>query len=136
MSEERIEYYRNLGLKITPQRLAILEYLEKHFTAHPTAEDIYRYVKERFPSMSFATVYNTLEALKERGLVKELYIEEGKKRFDLNVQPHHHFYCTSCGRLIDLHEGVKVEISERFKNKLNILEIRVFFLGICDRCQG
>ncbi len=52
-----MERYRETGLKLTPQRLAILEYLDGN-TSHPSAEDIYISVKEKFPTMSFATVYN------------------------------------------------------------------------------
>ncbi|MBI5598388.1 MAG: transcriptional repressor, partial [Deltaproteobacteria bacterium] len=56
--KETIERYREKGLKLTPQRLAILEYLEGN-TSHPTAEDIYRAIKRKHPTVSFATVYNT-----------------------------------------------------------------------------
>ncbi|MBX6423034.1 transcriptional repressor [Thermosulfurimonas sp. F29] len=134
LSKDRINFYRNLGLKITPQRLAILEYLEGN-TSHPTAEDIYRHVSQQFPSMSFATVYNTLEALKEKGLVMELHVEGGKKRFDPNTEPHHHFYCLSCGRIIDIYGEVRADIPEQYSKKLEIYGLRVLFLGKCDKCS-
>ncbi len=61
-----MEKYRRLGIKLTPQRLAILEYLNGN-TDHPSAEDIYRTVSKKYPTMSFATVYNTLGTLKTAG---------------------------------------------------------------------
>ena len=80
MNEEKLKFYKSLGLKLTPQRLAILEYLENN-RSHPSAEDIYNALKPRFPSMSFATVYNTMEVLVKKGLVKEISVESTRKRF-------------------------------------------------------
>ena len=60
----KMKKYKDIGLKLTPQRLAILDYLDKNFD-HPTAEDIYADIKDKFPTMSFATVYKTLESLRE-----------------------------------------------------------------------
>ncbi len=135
MTKEKIEYYRKLGLKMTPQRLAILEYLEGN-TSHPSAEDIFRHVEEKFPSMSFATVYNTLEALKERGLVQELSIEPGKKRFDPNPQPHHHMLCERCHRIFDVFEEFPVQLPEKYTRNFKVKRCEVVFYGICKECQG
>ncbi|MBT9168785.1 MAG: Peroxide operon regulator [Syntrophomonadaceae bacterium] len=66
-----MEKYKDIGLKLTPQRLAILDCLDGN-KEHPSAEDIYKDVSKRFPTMSFATVYNTLEALRQRGGILEL----------------------------------------------------------------
>ncbi|QJA05620.1 transcriptional repressor [Thermosulfurimonas marina] len=133
ISKEKIEEIRHLGLKITPQRLAILEYLEGNLS-HPTAEDIYRHVQKNFPSISFATVYNTLEALKEKGLVRELYVEGTKKRFDPNPRPHHHFYCTSCGSILDVHEEIPLKIPQKLQKKAVIEEYTILFTGTCSKC--
>jgi Fur family peroxide stress response transcriptional regulator len=134
MTKEKIERFRKLGLKITPQRLAILEYLEGN-TLHPSAEDIYRYVEKKFPSMSFATVYNTLEALKEKGLILELNIEPGKKRFDPNVEPHHHMICEHCHRIFDVFENFPVELPEKYTRKFKVNRCQIVFYGVCDKCQ-
>ena len=61
-----MEEYRHLNIKLTPQRLAILGFLKGN-KSHPSAEDIFKAVQKQFPTMSFATVYNTLEALKNKG---------------------------------------------------------------------
>jgi len=134
LDKDEIEQYRKLGLKITPQRMAILEYLKGN-TTHPTAEDIYLHVSQRFPSMSLATVYNTLEALKEKGLVTELNVEGGKKRFDPNLKPHHHFICTKCGKIIDIYESLNIKTRNLRKKGLVAEKFEVFFYGTCSECK-
>ena len=76
-----MEKYRDIGFKLTPQRIAILDYLEGN-KDHPSADDIYKAVSEKFTTMSLATVYTTLAALKERGNVLELTVDPDKKRYD------------------------------------------------------
>jgi len=133
LSPEKIEEIRRLGLKITPQRLAILEYLEGNLS-HPTAEEIYRHVQKRFPSISFATVYNTLEALKKKGLVRELYLEGNRKRFDPDPRPHHHFYCLSCGTILDVHTEISLKIPQNLQKIADVKEYTILFTGLCCKC--
>jgi len=77
---------REAGLKLTPQRFAVLDYLVRHPT-HPTAEQIGAGVNRRFPRVSRATIYNTLHSLCEEGLVHEVYLEDATARYDANVKP-------------------------------------------------
>lgn len=130
---QKLEYYKSLGLKLTPQRLAIIEYLEKT-KEHPSAEDIYNALKERFPSMSFATVYNTLEVLMEKGLVKELGIDSSKKRFDPCIRSHHHFICRRCGKILDVEREFDIVIPEDIKEH-EITDFQVLFSGTCSDCK-
>ncbi|MFN4196463.1 MAG: Fur family transcriptional regulator [Caldimicrobium sp.] len=131
--EEKLNFYKNLGLKLTPQRLAIIEYLEKT-TEHPSAEDIYNALKDRFPSMSFATIYNTLEVLIKKGLVKELSLDSSKKRFDPSTHPHHHFVCKKCGKIMDVEKHFDIAIPEDLKD-VEIEEFQVVFTGLCNECK-
>lgn len=96
-----INILRQAGLKVTPQRLAILSFLEGN-TSHPSAEEIYRALKPNFPSLSPATVYNTLEALIRAGVLQEVGIDPARRRVDPNPAPHTHFLCTKCSRVYDL----------------------------------
>ncbi len=130
---QKVDYYKKLGLKITPQRLAIIEYLENN-REHPSAEDIYNALKDRFPSMSFATVYNTLEVLMEKGLIKEIGIDSTKKRFDPVVKPHHHFICKKCGKIIDVERDFEITIPLELKD-YDIVDFQVVFSGICPKCK-
>lgn len=131
--QRRLETYKKLGLKLTPQRLAILEYLEQT-REHPSAEDIYNALKERFPSMSFATVYNTLEVLTEKGLIKELGIDSSKKRFDPFLHPHHHFICRKCGKIVDVERKFDISIPEDLMD-CEVTNYQVVFEGICKECK-
>lgn len=132
--ERKIEFYKSLGLKLTPQRLAILEYLE-NTKEHPSAEDIYNALKDDFPSMSVATVYNTLEILIEKGLVKELSLDSSKKRFDPFTHPHHHFVCKKCGKIVDVEKiDLTISIPEDLSN-YQVEEMQIVYTGLCPECK-
>lgn len=128
------EQYRDLGLKLTPQRLAILAYLEGN-TMHPSAEDVYKAVSRKFHTMSFATVYNTLETLKRHGQLIELTSDPAKKRFDPNTGPHNHLICIKCRRITDIHSTFKISIPERESAGFEITGNHIEFYGICPSCQ-
>ncbi len=130
---KKLEFYKSIGLKLTPQRLAILEYLENN-TEHPSAEDIYSALKERFPSMSFATIYNTLEVLIKKGLVKELGLDSSKKRFDPFTHPHHHFVCKGCGKILDVESRFEIFIPEDLSDCM-VEDFQVVFSGLCPECK-
>jgi len=123
-----------MDMKQTPQRLAIIEYLKEN-KIHPTAGDVYKAVSERFPTMSFATVYNTLEKLKEKGMLLELSIDPGKKRFDCDLRPHHHFLCIRCREIFDVFKDYHLELPEEEFNGFELVEIHVDFYGICRKCK-
>src|SRR5918998_4226514 len=97
-SRERL---RGAGLKLTPQRLAVLEYLQRA-PGHPTAEQIGADLNRRLPRAARATVYNALRALRDAGLVSEVRLDGATARYDVNLSPHHHFICRRCGRIEDV----------------------------------
>ena len=76
-----MQKYRDKGIKLTPQRLAMLEFLDGNRN-HPSADDIYTVMRKIYPMMSFATVYNTLETLKKRGDLIELTIDPERRHYD------------------------------------------------------
>lgn len=129
-----MEKYKDIGLKLTPQRLAILDYLDGN-TRHPSAEDVYKAILKKFPTMSFATVYNTMEALKQKGSVLELIIDSDKKRFDPNTEPHHHLICVKCKLIMDIHNEYKLTISNSDNAGFEIIGSHVKFYGICPKCR-
>lgn len=95
---------REAELKLTQQRFAVLEYLTRA-EGHPTAEQIGAALNRRFPQASRATVYNTLNALRDVGLVREVRLADAVARYESNLDPHHHFVCRVCGRLEDVPAG-------------------------------
>ena len=127
--------YKDIGFKLTPQRLAILDYLEGN-TDHPSAEDIYKAVSVQFPTMSFATVYNTLDILKEKGHIIELTIDPAKKRFDPNTDLHHHLTCSLCKRVQDIHISFQIDLPEQIKGDFSITGNHIEFYGICPVCMN
>ena len=126
--------HKAAGLKLTPQRLAILKYLENN-REHPSAADIYGAVSKDFPTMSFATVYNTLKALKRMRDVQELSIDAGKKRFDPDMNEHNHLICVACRKIVDVDRRFDPDIPEGEGQDFEILYTHVDFYGICPECK-
>lgn len=125
---------KKLGLKLTPQRLAILNSLEGN-TKHPSAEEIYNQLKPQFPSLSLATVYNTLEVLAKAGELQEIRIKADKRNFDPNPSPHGHFLCRVCESIYDL-DVRPLEIQTPFNIKGYLVEeYTLYFYGICPECR-
>jgi Fur family transcriptional regulator, peroxide stress response regulator len=122
-------------MKMTPQRMAIMQHLDGNVT-HPGAADIYGALHKQFPTMSLATVYNTMETLKEQGMVVELSIDPAKKRFDPNIEPHHHLICIECKKIVDIFTEFPLGLTEDEKNGFEIICNRVDFYGICEDCSG
>lgn len=96
-----LECVRASGLKMTPQRIAIVRELAADPT-HPTAQELFERLRGALPTMSFATVYNTLDALAAAGLCASLSLAPGAARFDANMIPHHHAVCDRCGLVRDV----------------------------------
>ena len=126
--------YRNIGFKLTPQRLAILAYLEGN-QEHPSAEEIFHAVSDNYPTMSFATVYNTLAALSQKGNILELTIDPDKRRYDPNTSMHNHLMCVSCKKIEDIHHDYNIVVPESLKNGFEITGNHIEFYGICPECR-
>ncbi len=125
---------RSMGLRATPQRLAIIAYLEGN-TSHPCAEQIYDAVKPGMPSLSLGTVYNTLDELARKGAIQELVIDPKKKHVDPNPLPHNHFLCEKCGKVYDYPDPVKL-LNLPGENKGFVVQSYALNLyGICPTCR-
>ncbi len=129
-----MQKYRDKGLKLTPQRLAILEYLDGN-KSHPSADDIYSEIKMKFPMMSFATVYNTIETLKKRGELVELTIDPERRHYDPDTSLHHHLICKQCKKIVDIHRDFSINIPDDQKGTFEVLGNHIEFYGICPRCK-
>lgn len=129
-----MEKFRDIGFKLTPQRIAILEYLEGN-KDHPSADDIYKAVSIKFTTMSVATVYTTLAALKERGSVLELTVDPDKKRYDPTTENHNHLICISCKRIVDLPEH-KLDFSESARQNFTVIKSHIEVHGFCPACKN
>jgi len=99
--EKVIKTLRNCGIQATPQRIAVAEFI-LNTKSHPTADEVWVQVRERCPTLSRATVYNTLNLFVEKGLLKPQHLKEGVVAFDRHVARHHHFIDEESGRIYDL----------------------------------
>ncbi|MCL4345896.1 MAG: transcriptional repressor [Candidatus Thermoplasmatota archaeon] len=129
ITEEQI---KNHGLKVTPQRVKILEYIKRGSGDHFSAENIHEYVKKENPNIPAATVYNILKVFTERGLINSFEVN-GRAMYEGRVEPHINFYCQSCGKIYDSEiQGDLKQIESDVKGK--ILSSTVLVRGICEEC--
>ena len=130
-NEERL---RGAGMKLTPQRLAVLDYLQRA-EGHPTAEQIGAELNRRFPQASRATIYNTLRALRDAGLVSELRLDAAVARYEANLDRHHHFVCRRCGRIEDVgRESVGPAPAFELGADYAVETFEVVLRGLCAAC--
>jgi len=101
MANGSVEVLERLGIQPSAQRVAVADYV-LGTEDHPSAEQVWARVKERFPMLSRATVYNTLNLFVEKGLLRELVLAEGKVVFDPNLTPHHHFIDDETQSIVDV----------------------------------
>jgi Fur family peroxide stress response transcriptional regulator len=123
--------------RITPQRMAILKELASS-TAHPTVETVYEKVKANFPTTSRATVYKTINLLKELNEILELGFADSGNRYDGNKPyPHPHLICTQCKKIIDPDLQSLTDMTRELTEEtgFKIINHRLDFFGICPECQ-
>lgn len=134
--KEALDTLKETGVRITPQRHAILEYLVETLS-HPTADEIYKALEGKFPNMSVATVYNNLRVFREAGLVKELTYGDASSRFDYVTHDHYHVICEDCGKIVDfLYPGLdEVEALAEHVTSFKVSHHRMEIYGICEDCQ-
>jgi Fur family transcriptional regulator, peroxide stress response regulator len=135
--EQMIRLLKEKGCRITPQRMAMLRILSKS-EGHPSAEQIFEQISGHYPTTSLATVYKTLNLLKNMGEVLEVTFASVGSHYDGNKPyPHPHLICTRCGQILDpLIEsmaGIAEEIARQTGYKITHQQLN--FLGLCPRCQ-
>ena len=132
-----IETLRSKGYKATPQRIAICR-IALHSREHPTAKTIYDRVKKVHPTVSLATVYKTLDVLRDLNLVQELNFPKGQAKFDSYMKPHINLICVKCGNITDVDNSVAEDITKKVaattKFKPNGQRIDVY--GKCQKCSN
>lgn len=134
---QEIDYFVKMlaekNIKPSYQRIKILQYINENLN-HPTIDNIFNSLIKEIPTLSKATVYNTMELLKGASLVKVINIENNETRYDSKVHNHGHFKCESCGTIYDFEvdiDNLVVKSLEYFK----INDKNIYFKGICAKCQ-
>ena len=128
---------REAELRVTPQRLAIYRALVTS-DAHPTAQALFEQLQPEPPSLSQATVYNTLQTLTAHGLIQEIgEMGDGAIRYDGNPAPHINVVCTCCQCVIDVFDVPLAAVTEQViaRSSFEAHGIRVTCYGVCPRCQ-
>ena len=135
--EERLQDFinrcRQEGLKITPQRVAVYEILLNSYN-HPTVEEIYEEVKKRYPFVSLATVYRTVETLEQMGLAKKVCYWGSSARYDANTDEHHHLICVKCGAIRDIYMDEDLSIPRELEGfRTEGYSVNIY--GLCPECR-
>ena len=112
------------NLKVTPQRIAVLEALN-NLTDHPTADRIKEYVVKNHPNIAVGTIYKTLETFVDKGLVKKVKTERDVMRYDAILDKHHHLYCEDTERIEDFFDNKLNDMLEEYFKKKKIPNFKV-----------
>jgi len=129
-----IETLTSCGLKVTPQRIAVLDAVI-NLKNHPTAENVTDYIKSNHPNIATGTVYKTLETLVKNNLIKRVKTESDIMRYDAIIERHHHLYCSESDRIEDFYDdNLNKMIDDYLKNKMipnfKIEDIKLQIVGI------
>ena len=121
--------------RMTRQRRIIIEEL-RNVSSHPTADEVYRRVRNRLPRISLGTIYRNLETLSKSGIVQKLELGGAQKRFDVHSDDHYHLLCTKCGRLEDVEAKPIPDIENMFRNAsgYQITGHQLVLTGLCPDC--
>ena len=120
------------------QREIILETLKKTHT-HPTAEELYNIVNNKYPTISKSTVYRNINILVESNVIRKIKMLSGADRFDYVFQEHYHAICEKCGKVFDFmydFEGEKIKDAIQNQTRINAKTNSITIYGICDKCKS
>lgn len=122
------------GIRLSHQRLKVLEFLAGQMI-HPTADQIYTGLLKEIPTLSKTTVYSTLNALVDAGMVRMINIEDHEVRYDIRVENHGHFKCEACGTIYDFDADID-SLSTGGLNHFEIKDKNIYFKGTCPSCTA
>lgn len=137
------EMLKAKGLKVTKQRLIVLEVLDTHRDIHMAAEDIYQLVKAECPDIGLATVYRTVQLLLEMQLVDRINLDDGCVRYEIGhlfdgeaKHTHHHLICKECGKVLSFNNDLLEEVENHIERMtgFRVLDHELKFYGQCKEC--
>jgi Fur family peroxide stress response transcriptional regulator len=136
MKTSIIQKLREKGLKLTSQRLAIIEVLADKTPFHPSADLIYREARKNVKSLSLSTVYSNLNELSKHGIIKMLEFDRMENRYETNITEHINLVCKGCKKIIDYKPPFIIdtdEIAKRFS--FQVTDSRFEYYGYCQECR-
>jgi Fe2+ or Zn2+ uptake regulation protein len=125
------------GPNLTPQREAVFQVIKER-EDHPTASEIFEAARRRLPTISYATVYNSLRYLKDAGLILEICFGDSASRYDRETGRHDHAICNGCGKLVDfdLPDADRLMQAAAQKSQFQAESVHLTLRGLCPDCQG
>jgi len=123
-SDEYQLLLKEKGLKITPQRMAVLEAFSL-LNDHPTAEELSRFIRKKHPHIATGTVYKILETMVEKDILSRVKTDRGLMRYDAAVDVHHHLYCMQTDRIEDYYDNELTGLINRYFEKKKIPNFRI-----------
>jgi len=134
--ESMIKQLKENGLKITPQRLAIIEVLLEKRDLHPGARLLYKEAKKKKKSLSLSTTYATLNELSRHGIIKTLQFDKMEDRYEENLEEHINLICERCKKILDYNVSIGVDQKEVTKKTgFWITDTRLEYYGLCRECR-
>jgi len=131
-----IKKMRGHGLRVTPQRLAIIDVLIEKGPLHPSARFIYNEAKRKGMRLSLSTVYLTLGELSRHGIIKMLEFDKSENRYEGNVSNHVNLICKGCHRITDYEAPLHIDPKKvTRKTKFWVTETRLEYYGYCQKCR-
>ncbi|MBD3800584.1 MAG: transcriptional repressor [Campylobacterales bacterium] len=125
---------RNHHLKVTPQRLKIVESLNTF--GHLNIDMLYQEVKEAYPNVSLATVYKNIAIMTENGLLEKVKLPESKSVFEIRKEPHLHLHCSKCGKIEDISfDTEQIRAHAEAVSGYSIQSSDIVLRGVCPACQ-
>lgn len=144
LQEEFKSLLKQNGLKVTTQRVAILEVLNNRPEEHLTAEEIYDCVRIKYPEIGLATVYRTIQVLSELHLIDKLNLDDGYVRYEIGKHQekkrghhHHHLICLECGQVFAFQDDLLENLEDRIFKTLDfeVVDHEVKLFGHCSQCK-
>lgn len=134
--ESMISQMRKKGLKVTPQRLAIIDVLIELGDSHPGASLIYKKAKKKKKSLSLSTTYATLNEFSRHGIIKTLQFDKMEDRYDGNLEEHINLICERCKKIMDYNVPITVDPKRIMKKTgFSITDTRLEYYGLCRECR-
>lgn len=136
------ELLKQNGLKVTTQRVVVLEVLQNRPGEHFTVEEIYGLVKLKYPEIGLATVYRTVQILCEFRFIDKLILDDGVVRYEIGKKEesrhhHHHLICKNCGKVFSFEDDLLEELEDTIRRTMNfqVVDHEVKIFGLCSSCQ-
>jgi Fur family transcriptional regulator, peroxide stress response regulator len=134
--ESALKELKKKGLKITPQRRAIIEVLAAMGSLHPNAGAVYREAKKIRKSLSLSTTYAVLNQLSAHGIIKTLQFATAENRFEANLEEHVNLICEGCGKIFDYEVSTPADHGEVEKRTgFSVTDTRLEYYGYCEECR-